>query len=261
MECNDDGVDENNLIPNGDYEIVGSINNPAGWIPGPDTGNVLQTQVLPDDTVNNYIMLQNNQSISIIPSRDGSPYTTYILTFCGVVQDGQIFIQFGNSQSDLYPAIAGSASGLYQSRNAFRLDLQNNPEGYPLILTFFGNNGYALIDNVQLLPDTSTGEDQPTPEPTPSPTVPMPTPTPQGTPLPTNTPLPPLMPTPTSTPVLTAQSLQVIANPPMMVVSPDDVANPALGFRKQVELAIQLVGADGQPISFADILAEDDNAG
>ncbi|HOJ62744.1 MAG TPA: hypothetical protein PK878_20920, partial [bacterium] len=174
------------------------------------------------------------------------------LSFCVVVpEDGMLEISVGGQPWLYVPSSRGASyNGTY--RGTLRANLSNSaPPAERTIQFFYDGPGSALIDNVQLIYNPSSdGEDA---TPTPTMEVPTPTPTPQSTPV-TPTPTVPLgIATPTPTPALTENSIQVIANPPMLLLSPDDFTGTSLGQKKQITLDLQVVGSNGEKLDLLQI--------
>ncbi len=158
------------------------------------------------------------------------------------------------------PSIAGEAFIGQFKKTSIIINLGSGASQNEKTIEFVyeGNDsaGPAYIDNILLLPSTISGGD----EETPTPTVPEPTPTaePEGpTPTPTPT-VQPGIPTPTPTPAVTTHSVQMNANPPMLLISPDDfITSMGGGARKQVALDFQVVGSTGEKM---DVLSIDPDA-
>ncbi len=255
--CIDAGVDEeNSLIRNGDFEtgyLDTGLPPGGGWDPGEVPG-VLQVQFITEEVANHYLELPSGGSMSQVPK--ASSFLRFELTFCAVVpEEGIVQISVGGQPWLYVPAARGIAyNGAF--KGVIRANLSNSvPAAERTIEFLYDGPGSALIDNVQLLYRPSgTGEDE---TPTPTVALPTPTPTPRSTPA-TPTPTVPLgIPTPTPTPGLTDDSVQVIANPPMMLLSPDDFTGTNLGQKKQITLDLQVVGSNGEKL---DILKIDPEA-
>ncbi|MFB3785836.1 MAG: hypothetical protein ACE15F_05645 [bacterium] len=255
--CIDAGVDEeNSLIRNGDFEtgyLDSGLPPGGGWEPG-DVPGVIQVVFLSNEKANHYLELPSGGSISQVPQ--SSSFLRFELSFCVVVpEDGILQITVGGQPWLFVPAARGAAyNGTYTG--VIRANMSNStPASERKIEFLYDGPGSALIDNVQLVYRPSGGEDEATPTPTVA--VPTPTPSPQSTPA-SPTPTVPLgTPTPTPTPGLTEDSVQVIANPPMMLLSPDDFTGANLGQKKQITLDLQVVGSNGEKL---DILKIDPDA-
>ncbi len=255
---------QNDVIQNNNFESDASdVGTTSGWTlinasleQNPTTLSELQL-------VNNFIQLAPNGSIETTPSVDRTASRLFTLEICARIEGGgQLLVTIGNQPTITFPP-GGNFSPILEGNfveRSIRIDLsfptaaQNNR----IEIFYTGNDedeGVAFVDNIQLYPDGS-GEEETTPTPTP-PATPTPTNTP--TPGPSLTPTPtlsPLEPTWTPTPALKAESLQMVANPPMLMVSPDDFVG-AQSHKKMVELNLQVVGSNGQPV---DILSIDPDA-
>jgi len=250
-----------NLITNGDL-TQGTLEEgqspDVGWILGQDSP-VLRSEAMAADKVNFYLQFQNTgSSISAVPKT--STYTRFDLSFCAVIPaGGQIKIVIGGVLVAGVPAVAGSEYIGSFSLKDIVIPLGSGSSQSEKTIEFYYDGpsgiGPAYLDNILLLPSVNSGEDDPTPSPTPE--VPTPTPKPTG-PSPTPTPtIKPGIPTPTATPAIVANSVQMSANPPMLVVSPDDFTGTNQGPRKQVSLDLNVIGSNGKKI---DILAIDEDA-
>lgn len=261
--CVAEGVSEDNLLFNGDFEATPNPPSPpTNWTPlliSPQL--VLGDPVLNNEGVtvpNHYVRFPQNGAQMRQPVRqDTSSSTRYRLKFCGFVNGGQIIVESIRGEIMRFPETPGVITDTAISEPFFADFGSSSSATRGDIWIRFEGNGEAIIDNVELLPFTGGGNEEPTATP-PMPTS-TPTPPPENTPANTATPMAPLAPgtpTPTPTPQFSSQSLRIIPNPPMIVVSPDDFTNPR-GAVSQIELNLDVVGIDGNPIN---ILALDEDA-
>lgn len=252
---------DENLITNGDFTqgtLLEGEPPDTGWMLSNDTP-VLRSEQIAADKVNYFLEFSSpGFLISAVPKAN-STSTRFDLSFCAVIPaGGQIKILVGGVLVAGVPAITGSAYTGSFSLKSIVLNLSSNSSQSEKLIEFYydGTSGVgpAYVDNILLEPSSAIGED----ELTPSPTQEQPTPTPKPTgPSPTPTPsIKPGIPTPTATPAITADSVQMSANPPMLVVGPDDFAGTT-GPRKQVALDLDVIGSNGKKI---DILAIDKDA-
>lgn len=244
------GVDPLSLMVNGDFEFEGRIGaTPPGWTGGSSGLSGTLVQQLFNGAPEQFVTLQNGASIAQKPQpnagQDRFNTNFYILRFCANVINGELTVVFAGQSFTLN-------NGSTQFETApIRADLGEAGETPPVIFTYNGA-GVAFIDNVELLPDLRPRGDE-TPEPSPTPDMPTPTPSPSPGPSPTPSPtLIPGVPTNTPTPALSANSVQVVADPPMLVLSPDDFivgSNP----KKQIILDIKVIGSNGEEINVTTI--------
>lgn len=257
--CLQDAPDANdNLITNGDLsDGTPQTGQPpsTGWMLGDDPA-VLRSEQISDTVINYFLEFTNpGSSISAVP-KSNSTSTRYDLSFCAIIPaGGQIRISVGGVLIAGVPAVVGSSyNGLFKYTNIV-VDLSGGASQSEKVFEFSyeGATGIepAYLDNIELLPSASTGEE----EPTTTPTQELPSPTPQPTgPSPTATPTMKLgTPTPTPTPAISADSVQMSANPPMLVVSPDDFVSSTQGVRKQVALSLDVIGSNGKKIDVTNI--------
>ncbi len=255
-----------NLSKNWDFELsfVGDT-PPLGWIATQNPATTSSELGPLTDSNNNLIEnhfaeFSDGHSMAQEPNPDtqsGSNF--YVIEFCARVISGQFIITVGDDEVFKFPTNPGDVEQKARSpqfRPVPGLSNANGVSSNLVVVRFEGqtpiSKGY--IDNFVLRP-ASGGTDENTPTPTPTEPVVQPT-LPNRTP-PTSEPTPSAgTPTPTPTPKLIAQSVQVIANPPLLTVSPDDFANPA-GPRQSSYLNIQVIGSDGKPM---DITRIDPNA-
>ncbi|MGC9330230.1 MAG: hypothetical protein ACP5I1_21515, partial [Candidatus Hinthialibacter sp.] len=228
----------------------------TGWMAGEQPA-VLQMNSVAADLDNYFLKFPEvGASISTVPSGN-SNYTKFTLSFCVIVPEGgQIQIYAGGELVAGAPSVVGASfNGLFTYE--LFLNLSGGSQSDKTIEFFYeGSVGIepAYIDHVRLVPKTSSTDD----DPTPTPTVEEPTPTPEPSgPTPTPTPtLVPGRPTPTPTPAITANSVQLSPNPPMLVVSPDDFAattSSTGGIKKQISLDLEVIGSNGEKINILDL--------
>ncbi|MBZ0257797.1 hypothetical protein K8I31_17165, partial [bacterium] len=210
---------------------------------------------LDGNLVQNYFAkFTDGQSLAQVPNPDNlTTSTNYKIEFCGKVVNGQFKIYIGGEEVLTFPTNQSNVERKAES-DPFRANLgtASGAADNVILIEFIGSgtDSVGYIDNFALVPSTGDGNEN-TPTPSPSPTAEQPT-LPDRTP-PTQVPTPLAgTPTPTPTPKLIAQSVQVIANPPLLTVGPDDVASPA-GPRKQSYLNIQVIGSDGKPMPLTSI--------
>ncbi|MBN2325562.1 MAG: hypothetical protein JXR73_00310 [Candidatus Omnitrophica bacterium] len=252
-------ADNDNYIVNGDFsegDLQVGLPPDTGWMAGEQSA-VLQMNSVAADLDNYFLEFTDaGSSISTVPS-GASNYTKYVLSFCVIVPEGgQIQIYVGGALVAGAPAVVGPAfNGLF-TYNVL-MNIASGSQSDKTIQFYYQGDlgaGPAYIDHVRLVPDTSSTDDNPTPTPTVE--EPTPTPPPSGpTPTPTPT-LVPGRPTPTPTPAITANSVQMTVNPPMLVVSPDDFAatsSSAGSIKKQVSLDLEVIGSNGEKINILDI--------
>ena len=256
--CIKSGVERTTRIINGDFETTPADGQtPLGWDVGNSgMGGILHSQVLSDNTVNHYVEFLSDSSLTQVPSVNTlTTSTVYQIHFCYVVRSGVIQVYIGGVLQLQYPTTASDtvANGVYASKELYiNLRNQTEAEANRVELRFVAtqNDGYAYIDNFELIPFLAGSTPTPSPvQATPSPS-PSPTRKPTERPTPAQTPTP--GPTPTPTPGWTSYSVQLIANPPMLVVSPDDFSNRQ-GIQKQISLNYQIIGSNNEPIDITKI--------
>jgi hypothetical protein len=249
------GVDAaNSFLVNGDFEFRGTIGlAPNGW--GSDVASGLTgelTQQFLNGVRQQFVILRNGASISQKPqpnlesAQNSSNF--YRLRFCAVVEGGVLTVEFAGETI----MIDGTTRivNIQQESENIRADLSEAGNTPPVTFTFNGD-GTALVDNVELLSSPQIGGES-TPAPSPSPEI---TPSPVPSPGPSHTPIPTLeagKPTLTPTPSLSANSVQVVADPPMLVLSPNDFiagSDP----KKQILLDVRVIGTNGEVIKVTDI--------
>ncbi len=253
--CTEKVIDaEKNLITNGDFQqgslIVGAPPM-IGWLPG-EISPVLRKEVLPSGAENYFLSLEPGTSIAAVPKTEGN-YVRFDLTFCTAVPPGgQIRVFVGGMLIAGIPVETGQ--GLF---NETTLTLNMNlgagaTDSEKKIEFVYDGAAPAYIDNVQLVPHIGGNDNNPTPTPTIA--EPTPTPTEKGEdPTPTPTFAPGIV-TPTPTPGVTADSIQIVANPPMLIVKPDDFSvRNTTGGSKQIALDMQVIGSNGEKINIVDI--------
>lgn len=251
--CIESPLDDNTLLTNGGFDDGLNLWQP---LEGSSLPTLREEQISEEET-NRYIQFNDGDTLTQIPGTNTN-FTRFRLKFCYVVPAGGEFqIEIGNSFTDVFPQnTAVGSAGLYESR-PIPLDLStgNNARQNQIRIIYSGPTGApAFIDNLQFVPTTASSDD---PDETPTPTVVEETPTPVSGDTPTQTPtLVPGFPTWTPTPKITQESVQLIANPPMLLVSPDDFTG-RLSNQKQVQLKLQVIGSNGEPI---DIVAKDPDA-
>ncbi len=252
--CLGGGVDPQSLLINGDFETMAETGTaPMAWEAGASgDGGILRAQTIPgSDVLNHFVELRPGSSITQTPIQDRI-HTRFKIRFCAVVQGGQVEVFIGGSRINAYPNVVGdgAVSGEFISREIpLNLGTSTGVSSNKVEIRYQGA-GVAYLDNVQLLPVVGDGqEDEMTPTPTPPPATPTPvvTPGPTATPTPT---IPPGTATPTPTAKLTAESVQITANPPMLLVSPDDFAKGG-GPTQQSLIDFELIGADGESIDLS----------
>lgn len=251
-----------NLTKNWDFELsVEGQTPPLGWTATDNTATT-GMELGPDVDANNnllqnhFAVFEDGQSLVQEPNVDTKSTSTFFkVEFCAKVVSGQFKIYVGDNEVLTFPTNPGDAEQKASSL-PFRpnpgLSTQNGASSNLVRIEFVGNgtNAMGYVDNFALIPSAGDGNEN-TPTPSPSPTAEQPT-LPDRTP-PTQVPTPLAgTPTPTPTPKLIAQSVQVIANPPMLTVGPDDFTNPA-GPGKQSYLNIQVIGSDGSLMPLASI--------
>ncbi len=248
------GTDPDSLVINGDFESeVGTVGQVPPGFSGGNSGlsGTLQRQVF-NNRLQQFAELRSGASLSTNPQpnqgQDRLATNFFILRFCAVVNGGDLTVEFENFSITLE---SGTRTQFESSPIRADLGSAGAAEQTPITFTFFGD-GVAVIDNVELIPDRRPGGDE-TPEPSPTPE--MPSPTPSGTPGPSPTPTPTLVPgqpTWTPTPALSAQSVQVVADPPMLVLSSNDF-NTGSNPKKQILLDVKVIGSNGEEIAVTDI--------
>jgi hypothetical protein len=252
--CTSQVIDaEENLITNGDFQdssITGGTPS-TGWFPG-KLSPVLGSEIVSADEINYFLLLEPGSSISTVPKTE-SGYSRFDLSFCTAVPPGgQIRVYVGGVLKAGIP-VEPSVGKFDEFTQVVFMNLGAGASTSEKLieLTYEGIEP-AYIDNVQLIPHIGGNDNNPTPTPTIA--EPTPTPTQSGeAPTPTPT-LFPGMVTPTPTPGVTADSIQIVANPPMLIVKPDDfAASSNNGGRKQIALDMQVVGSNGEKINVLDI--------
>lgn len=252
----------NNLTKNWDFESsLDGQTPPLGWIltdSPATTGSELGPLTDVDGNLiqNLFAVFNDGDSMVQEPNTDtlsGSNF--YRIEFCGKVISGQFTVFVGDDEVLKFPFNPGSVeqkaiSELFRPNPG--LSTASGAASNLIRIEFTGTDQTAkgYVDNFVLRP-ASGGSDENTPTPTPTeppiqPTLPDRTPpTPEPTPRAGT-------PTPTPTPKLIAQSVQVIANPPLLTVSPDDFAN-STGPRQLSYLNVQVIGSDGKPMNITQI--------
>jgi len=253
--CLDAGVDENNLIRNGDFETGNRVPDfpPGGGWNDAGAGSVIRREVISDEQINHYLQLNPGSVISQVPSTE-SNYNFFDLKLCAIIPEGgQLQISFGGNTVAFFPLTPGNSISGQLEDQKIGLDLstgESSSSNRMEILYINPSGEPALIDNLQLIVNTNPGGDG---DETPTPEIPEETPTPVSG-GPTITPTPTFFPgraTPRPTPGITDHSVQAIVNPPMLMVSPDDFAGRE--HSKIINLDLQIVGSDGEPIDITGI--------
>ncbi|MBI1390190.1 MAG: hypothetical protein GC154_17255 [bacterium] len=266
FDCINETLDPDTLLNNGDFELASADGQlPFGWSTSQSPA-VIKSQLGPltDDTgnfiTNHYAEFEPGDSLVQVPNKDSDvTHTWYKISFCADIRQGQMRVFIGDNQVLIYPGTPSTIVGKASSKS---MKLNYSTSTFARINTlkivFDGDmnnpDSIAYIDNIQLVPAPggNGGDETPTPSPT---GTPFDTPTPRNTPTAAPT-AQAGTPTPTPTPKLTAESVQVIANPPMLQVSPDDFISQQ-GAKKQSFLSFRVIGSNGQPIP---ITAIDPNA-
>ncbi len=250
--------DDQSIVINGDFDSYSQDGlEPSNWGPGSSSnGGILREQVNADESVNFVVELSSGASISQVLSSGRNPvgYTRFDIRFCAIVPaGGRLKITVGGNT---YYRPENRSDSVYSRSFSISDIFIDTSMNNSLIVISYEGEGLAFIDNLEVVPNLTGGNDDDTP--TPTPTIEN-TPAPTATEGPSPTPTPTLLPgtaTPTPTPALVSNSVQILANPPMLLVSPDDflLANRQ---KKQTLLEFQVVGSDGEKI---DVAAVDDDA-
>lgn len=241
---------EESFLVNGDFEFGTNLGSaPPGWgdVASGLTGQLTEQSLF--GIVQKFVTFQDGASISQSPQpnlqQDQFATNRYRLRFCAVVESGILTVEFDNEVITL-DATSRSITTQYESGD-ITADL-SEAGNIPEVIFTFNGDGIAFVDNVELLGFTRIGGDE---TPVPTPTEVMPTPSPEPTS--DRTPLPTQLagqPTWTPTPSLSASSVKVVADPPMLVLSPDDFIVGA-DTKKHILLSTRLIGRNGEEIDLA----------
>jgi len=256
--CASAGVLQDSVVVNGDFQADPSVILSWRTASGAQAPSLISEQV-DKDVYNYFVMLQPNAGLSQTLSDTSSGASKYRIVLCYMVTSGQLILTLGG-RTFAVPETAATTqtSGEYKSNSiALALDIYDKDKNTLTII--YNGSDAAYIDNVQVLPYTGDPEPETTPTPTPQAT---PVPTAIVTPAPTFTPrstMRPGYPTPTPTPGWKDNSIQVVANPPLLLVNQDDFVGLSGNqqTKKQIYLNYKVIGANGEPV---DILKIDPEA-
>lgn len=272
--CITGGVNDTlTLLDNGSFEeepFVGEV--PSGWQSlggSPPAVLLAQPGPLRDDegnlVTNHFAAFEDGAVLLQRPNPNTNTSSTqYQLRLCANVQNGRLIVRLSRSgvSSQTVLEVPAGGPGNFNGQatsSTFFADFSTSGVQNALIqIEFEGaiEDAAAYIDNVELVPFQQSDGTEPTPTVTP---VSTPTPAPTNTPGPTVAPPEEPRsgtPTPTPTPRLSANSVRILPNPPLLVTSPDDFASRS-GPSQQVQIDLQFTAPDGRPL---DLLRIDPNA-
>ncbi|MEW6235454.1 MAG: hypothetical protein AB1656_08725 [Candidatus Omnitrophota bacterium] len=252
--CANAGVAQDSVVVNGDFQADPSIILSWRTAAGAQAPTLISEE-LDKDVYNYFVMLQPNAGLSQTLSSDSSGASKYRIVLCYMVSGGQLILTLGG-RTFAVPELAATTqmSGEYKSMSiALALDVSDKDKNTLTII--YNGSDLAFIDNVQVIPYTGDPEPETTPTPTPQAT---PVPTAIVTPGPTFTPRPTLRPgypTPTPTPGWKDNSIQIVANPPLLLVNQDDFVGLSGNqqTKKQIFLDYKVIGANGEPVDIMKI--------